>query len=93
MVVFFDRLENQLIKTKIDYIIIKSNFSLLKPLKKYASDKLPKLKQEQGEEVDRLIMWMKQKRYSKSTIDSYSHNLRVFFRYLNSIEIPYKEVK
>jgi site-specific recombinase XerD len=89
----FEQLESQLISNKIDYLIIKSKFSLIKPIKKQAFDKLPKIKQEQYEKIEYLKQWMLQKRYSKSTIDSYTHSLTIFFRYLNSINISEEDVK
>ena len=89
----YDQLESQFAKNKIDYLIIKSSFTLIKPIKKQAFDKLPSIKTEQNKEIESLIKWMQQKRYSKSTIDSYAHSLTIFFRYLNSIGISEKDVK
>lgn len=48
---------------------------------------LPKLEANKRPEVDKFIMWMKQKRLSENTIKTYSNCLEIYFRYYQKYPI------
>jgi len=54
---------------------------------KKPSDALPDLNRSQKEKIDQFEYWLKSKRYSKSTIGTYTDSIRTFLRYFETKQI------
>jgi integrase/recombinase XerD len=54
------------------------------PVSVVKQDLLPQMSQENEENIQRFIKWLRSARYSDRTVKTYSDSLRIFFRYLDN---------